>query len=314
VKVWRAQFGTLIGADGSYEFGTTDGDKLFIVQRSQINAISHQAFPGLASSGSTATFILSPASAWVSAAIDDIYDSANNPSGLSTEFNYTFDNIYTPVVTWIQQLQAASGTAPTNGTAIASFPGPFLTTDTFYFSFQISAQQNNIVGASLTGTLGEQQQTFWSNNFALSGQQNQSVAFQLATAGLWNLFVNVFCADGSHVSYPLTLVGSPTAAQMQVNTPATNFAQTPIILSSGKSGGYITKLKFGVMTTGLTVKYQLQNRGVDFNPAAWVILTESPAASGKYGTVPNFKSGAKTLYAFSQKAGLTDSPVVSWNL
>jgi hypothetical protein len=314
VKVWRAQFGTSIGADGSYNFGTTDGDQLFIVQRSQINALSHQAIPGLASSAATATFILSPASAWVSAAIDDIYDSANNPSGLSTEINYTFANIYTPTVTWIQQLKAASGTAPTNGTAIAAFPGAFLTTDSFYFSFQINSQQNNIVGASLTGTLGEQQQTLWATNFAPSGQQNVSVTFQLATAGLWNVFVNVFCADGNQVSYPLTLVGGSTPAQMQVNTPATSFAQTPIIFSYKPIGAYITALKFGVMTTGLTVKYQLRTRGTGFNPASWVVIAESPAGSGKYGPLPFFKSGAKTLWAFSQGAGLTDSAPVSWNL
>jgi hypothetical protein len=308
VKVWRAQFGTLLGGNGSYDFGSANVfDQVFIIRRSQLNAISHAAFPGLAASGSTASFILTPQSAWVNAEISDLYDPANNPTGLASELNYTFGNIYTPTVTWIAQLKGGA-----SGTVIGSFPGPFLTTDVFYFSFQINSKQNNIVGASLTASLGEQQLTLWANNFAPAGQYNQSVQFSLATQGLWTLMVNVLCADGSQVSYPLTLVSSAVPVQIQINTPANTYAPTPLIFEYDRRRLVITNLRFGTLPAGLTVLYQLQNRGTASNNAGW--STAGSLASGKYGPVPNFASGQKTLYAKCQQGGSLDSPVVSWNL
>src|SRR5262249_7163421 len=152
---------------------------------------------------------------------------ANNPSGLSTEFSYTFDNIFAPTVTWIQQQQ--------NGANIASFAGAFLTTDVFRFSFQLDAGPGaNVISAALVGALGEQQTTLWSNIFAPQPKVNAAAEFLLASPGLWSLSLNVQCDDGSQVNYPLTLVGDPTPVQMTVNAPAVVYAQSPIIFSSRK--------------------------------------------------------------------------------
>lgn len=308
VKVWRAQFGTQLGGDGSYDFGT-NADKAFIIFRDQLNPIGHAAFPGLAESSSTATFILAPESAWVTASTSDLYDPANNPTGLATEFTYTFDDIYLPTVTWIAQLKGGAG-----GTVIGSFPGPFLTTDVFYFSFEITSEQDNIIGASLTASLGDQQLTLWSQNFAPAGQYSQSVEFSLPAQGLWNMSVNVLCSDGNQVNYPLTLVGSPTPVQIQINTPATVYCQTAIIFSYEKTRLIINQLKFGKITTGLTVYYQLQPRNTAYNPASWIALTENPVGSGIYGVVANFQTGTKSLYAYTHDGVHADSPIVSWNL
>jgi hypothetical protein len=303
VGVNRQQYGTPFGGDGVYNW--TTNDIIFVIPKALLTPLIHESFPGLIQSEGSANFILAPESAWVVADISDLYDPANNPSGLSVLYDYTFSDVFLPSVIWIQQLQ--------NGAAIASFAGAFLTTDVFYFAFQLSAPGANLVNASLTAFLGEQQVTLWSQNFPPSPQQNAAVNFSLG-AGLWNVFINVLCDDGNQVSYPLTLPGSAVPVQMTVNTPATTYAPTPIILTYTKKDTNITGLQFGVMPTGLTVKYQLQNRGVALNPASWLTLAESPAGSGKYGTVPNFKVGAKTLYAFSQLAGSTDSAPVSWNL
>jgi hypothetical protein len=303
----RQQFGSQFAGGAVSDFAA--GDLIFVIPRAQLSIFSNLAFPGLAETSSAATFILAPQSAWVASDISDIYDATNNPSGLSTEFSYTFENLYAPTVTWIQQQK--------NGTNISSFAGAFLTTDSFYFSFQMNASAGgNIIAASLTGLIGEQQVTLWSQTFDPSTQQNAAVAFQLTSPGLWSLFLNVRCDDGTQLNYPLTLVGSTTPVQMQVNTPAATYAPTPLL----QDGDYrvvnhmITGLKFGALPTGLTVLYQLQARGTALNPAAWSTASTLSGGGTFYGTVPNFMRGQKTLYAKSQKAGSTDSPVVSWNL
>jgi hypothetical protein len=125
--------------------------------------------------------------------------------------------------------------------------------------------------------------------------------------------VNVLCADGSQVSYPLTLVGgSATPVQMQVNTPSSTYAPTPLIFEYDRKRLIITNLRFGTLPTGLTVLYQLQNRGAAYNNAGW--STAGSLGGGVYGPVPNFTSGQKTLYAKCLQTGSLDSPVVSWNL
>jgi|GEM_PF-3595852 len=313
VQLRRQQYGTLFGGDGVNDFGPND--IIFIIQRSQLPIFTHEAFQGLEESASTASFILAPQSAWVSADISDLYDSANNPSGLSNKFSYAFNNLFAPTVTWIQQLKAASGTLPSDGAVIASFAGSFLTTDTFLFSFQLNAGPGaKLISASLTGKVGEQQLTLWSQTFSPSLQQNLAVAFSLTVPGLWNLAVTARCDDESEISYPLTLVGSATPVQVQVNTPTTTYAPTPMINTYSTRRNILTGLNFGALPAGLTVLYQLQPRGTAYNPAGWSNAAVLSGGGTIYGTVPNFESGQKTLYAKSQQGGATDSPVASWNL
>lgn len=299
----RQQFGTLMGGDGVTDFGANDF--FFIVPRANLTPLAHEAFQGLEESGETANFILAPQSAWVDAAISDLYDPANNPSGLSQEFSYTFDNIFGPQVTWIVELKGGAG-----GTAISSYAAPFLTTDIFYFSFQLNAGPGaNVTSASLVAGLGEQQITLWSNVYQPSPQVNASAQFTLPNAGLYTVFLNVLCDDGSQVSAPLTLPGSGTPVQIQINATV---APTPLLDTYKKVRNQITGLKFGVLPTGLTVLYQLQLRGTAFNNAFW--STAGVIGGGLYGPLANFQSGKFTLYAKCQQGGSTDSAVVSWNL
>ncbi|HLX68851.1 MAG TPA: hypothetical protein VKV04_04405 [Verrucomicrobiae bacterium] len=303
LKVYRAQFGTQPGGDGSYIWGTNPADQIFVTPRASVTALSNLAFPGLAGSASSATFILAPESAWVTAEISDIYDVANNPGGLSTEFIYTFADLYGPTVTWIsEQNQPSSGSF----SDISSYSGSFLTTDTFYFTFQLNTSTGaNIVAATLTATLGTQQLTLWSQTFNSPVPDPVSVQFQLP-AGLWSLSVNVRCDDGTQTDAPLTLVGSATAVTVQVNAPSPPTAPSPIIDTYNQSGSTISDLKFGPLPTGLTVLYQTVTYGAAYNPSGW--HTASSLGGGIYGTVPNFTK-PKYLYAKCQQSGVADSPV-----
>jgi hypothetical protein len=302
VKVVRAQFGTLPGGDGSYVWGTNTNDKIFVIPRAAINALSNLAFAGLAANASSATFILAPESAWVTSAISDIYDLANNPTGLSTEFIFAFEDLYGPDITWVQQ-QYSTGGAFSN---ITGFSGTFADTDTFLFTFQIDTSTGaNIVAATLTGSVGNQQVTLWSQTFNSPVSQVVAVQFQLPSAGNWNLTVNARCDDGTQTNAPLTLVGSTTPAMMQMTGPV---APSPIISSYTQSGSTISHLKFGTLPSGLTLYYQVVTYGAAYS-GSWI--TASYLGSGIYGTVANFTE-PKYLYAYCTQAGSTDSPVQVW--
>lgn len=303
LKVVRAQFGTQPGGDGGYIWGTNPNDKIFVIPRSAITALTNLAFPGLAASSASATFILAPESAWVTAEISDIYDVANNPTGLSTEFVYAFDDLYGPDITWIQQQYQVSGGSFSN---IASFSGSFVDTDTFLFTFQIDTSTGaNIVAATLTGIVGNQQVTLWSQTYNSAQSQVVTVQFQLPSAGMWNLSVNARCDDGTQTNQPLTLVGSTTPVTMQITGP---IAPSPIIDAYNQSGLTISGLKFGPLPTGLTVLYQVVAYGSSYG-STW--STAAYLGSGIYGTVPTFTE-EKYLYAKCQQTGATDSPVQVW--
>lgn len=300
ISLKRAQFGTQIGGNGT-DFSA--GDFFFIIRRAGLTPLSHQAFEGLELSNSTANFILAPQSAWVDASISDLYDPTNNPSGLSVNFSYTFANTFAPTVTWIALLDGGAG-----GTVISSFASAFATTDVFYFSFQLNAPPGaQVISASLIAGVGEQQVTLWSNVFTPSNQVNAAAQFSIPTQGLWTITLNVQCNDGSQTNAPLTLSGTP----VQIRIGAT-YAPTPTLDGYTKVFKQITNLKFGVLPSGVTVLYQLQARGTAYNSSGWT--TAGSLGGGLYGPVPNFQTGAKTLYAKCQESGATDSPVVSWNL
>lgn len=295
------KFGTPFGGNGT-DFGP--GDLIFIIPRSALNPLSHRAFEGLEESGSSASFILAPQSAWQDASISDLYDPANNPTGLSVELSYTFDNVFGPTVTWVQQEQPP-------GTAISSYSGTFLNTAIFYFAFQMNAGPGaNVISASLTGTVGEQNITLWSNVFQPATQINAAAQFTLPQTGTWNLALNVLCDDGSQVVAPLTLSGN--SVTIQVDVSGTSYAPSPVIHSKSTVGKYITNLKFSAPGSGVTVVYQLQNRGTAYNPSGWTAA--GSLGGGLFGPVPNFVKGTKTLFAKASQTGNTDSAVVSWNL
>jgi len=55
-------------------------------------------------------------------------------------------------------------------------------------------------------------------------------------------------------------------------------------------------------------------RGMPHNPSGWSTAPAWGTSGQLYGTVPNFPSGQKTLFAKCQRSGHNDSAVVQWNL
>ncbi len=301
LNLWGKQYGTLKGGTGNHTWG--QGDYMFVLFKSDLVTLLHQAFAGLEEAGSTADFVLAPASQWYQADPADLYDPASDPNGLSTQVTFTFANLFAPQPKWIS-LQK-------NGVDIASFAGTFLTTDVFEFMFEVFDLNADMVRGSLVGYLGEQETVLWASSFDKTAQLNKTVEFQLGV-GLWRMALIVADAAGNSTTLPLTLVGSTTEETLNVDAPATTTTQTPPLGPFAVFVGYICLARFGPLPAGLTVKYQLQNRGVAYNGAAWVVAAS--LGGGYYGYVPNFPALTKTLYAYCHKAGQTDSKVVHWNL
>lgn len=308
----RAQFGSLKGGDGSYVWGSNSNDIVFIMRRAGLDVLSHESFAGFQIAQSTMALRLVPNSAWVQGDINDLYDPANNPGGLTTAFNYTWNDIYAPTATWIQLLQ--------NGAAITDFTVTFATTDVFNFSFNIADTNGDLQHGALIAISGQQEVTLWASNFTGQSNVSKTVQFQLAT-GLWSLELRLLDAAGNASTYPLIYGGNPVTMTVNVN-----YAPSPIIYSYSTpiGGSYISNLVFGKLPSpgsGFKVYYQLQNIGTAFNPASWILCSQNTGypnycygdpAYGDY--VPQFKKSTKTLYAYSTQTGKTDSAVVSWNL
>jgi hypothetical protein len=245
---------------------------------------------------------LAPSSAWVQADVTDVYDTANNPEGLATQYSYTFNNIYAPTVSVISMQR--------NGNDITNINATFANGDDFEFSFLVEDPNGDLTHATLTAVLGSRETTLYSQNFPPSGSQVFYVKWTFPEPGLWRLTVNVLDASGNQSSYPVPADG--TGIRIGSGTAA-----TPIIFGYTPKGEWITNLLLGWMPTGATVRYQLQNRGAAYDSNAWIILAASGSSTPqgqKYGPVPNFKKGTKTLYAYSHEAGKNDSAVVQWNL
>lgn len=88
VAVTRARRGTLAGGDGSHEWAV--GAKAFLVFREDLVAFTHARFATLFAGTDTATFRLTPSSAWRTGSVDDVYDAGSNPAGRTTETEVRF--------------------------------------------------------------------------------------------------------------------------------------------------------------------------------------------------------------------------------
>jgi hypothetical protein len=140
------------------------------------------------------------------------------------------------------------------------------------------------------------------------------VKFQFSTPGRRRFFWNVLDASGNQADYPLQNDGTSILINPSTGTAVTG---TPVLYSYQKYGDYITNFLFGWQATTVNVKYQLQDRGVAYNPSAWIVAPAfgtSTSHGQRFGPVPPFKSGTKTLYAFGHASGQTDSDVMQWNL
>jgi hypothetical protein len=283
--------------------------QLYIIKRSDVTALTHQSFAGLAAGSATANFILSPQSAWVDADITDIYDPANNPNGLSTKWQFAFQPIYPPSSSLISLLQ--------NGNLVSDFTNTnFATTDVITANVQLTDANADMNKVTLTAYLGAAQVTLNSQTLAQTGSRVFTSQFSLPTAGAWDIVCTVGDASGNATQTTLCTVNVKTSSAP---------LPSPAILSYTRSGLYVTNLTFktpntfgGASTTGLTVKYQLVTLGQSYNDANWLNVTGTPGGvpSGYtgYGPIPNFARETYTLYAKATKTGSNDSVVVSWNL
>jgi hypothetical protein len=312
VEVLRSQFGTSLGGDGSYVWGTSGNDVIMIIQKSDIAALTHQNFPFYHANQSTIHLRLAPASAWEQADITDLFDAAANPSGLATAFDYTFNNLYAPVTTFGQLLK--------NGAAIGTFATNFAAADVFSFSFQIDSREGNLVHGALVAIQGQQEITLWSTNMPPSDTYNKTVDFSLPK-GNWRIEVRALDDSGNQSSTPLTEAGALATVYVDNGTAA-----APIIYSYTDHNGYRTQLLFGLLpgvAANFLVKYQIQDRNDPVNGAAWINCAVDGAAIGglyrwgdaTYVTLPPIKKGSsgQTLYAYCTQTGKTGSAVVKWN-
>jgi hypothetical protein len=311
VQVLRSQFNSTFGGDGSYVWGTNPNDVIMMIRKSDLAPLTHENFPFYHANSSTIHLRLAPASAWVQADITDLFDAAGNPNGLTTAFDYTFNNIYAPTVTWGQLLRdSGSGFAD-----ITDFTVTFASTDVFNFSFELDSREGNLAHGALVAVQGQQEITLWSTNMTPASPYNKTVQFQLPT-GNWSIEIRALDDSGNQITSQLTYSGSPVL--MHVNSAT---AAAPIIYSYHDSGGYRNDLLFGLLpgvAANFHVYYQIQNRNVDFNPASWIAATVSGGAIGglyRWGSPPPIKKGSsgQTLYAYCTQTGKTDSDVVKWN-
>jgi len=313
VKVLRTQFGSLLGGDGSYVWGTNANDVMMIIKKSAIQPLSHQNFPYYHANGSTINLRLAPGSAWEQSDITDLYDAANNPNGLATAFDYTFNNIYAPIVTWGIMLQ--------NGGVITDFTTNFAAADVFSFSFELMDRNGDLVHAALIAILGQQEITLWSTNTTPSAVYDKTVVFSLPK-GNWKIEMRMLDNSGNQSSTRLTSAGSEVTMYVDNGTAA-----APILYpGSVDYNGFRTGLLFGLLpgvAANFQAYYQVQNRNVAPSGGAWIACAVDGAAIGglyrwgdaTYITLPPIKKGSsgKTLYAYCHQTGKTDSDVVKWN-
>lgn len=299
----RAQFGTLIGGDGSYVFGP--GDLFFIVRRDTLTSFGHQAFAGLAASAGTGDFIIAPQSAFVQAEDTDVYDPAANPSGLSTQFYYQFNDPFSPAVTWISQL--------VNNIAV-DFTINHANTDIFDFTFNAQDYDNDMIAATLVAVQGTNELVLWSQTFQKTGNETRSMEFSIPNDGAWDLYLSVIDSAGNNSLTQLTAVGSTTPVQIYIVSGTAEPA--PRINSKRITDGYVNGVIFVEKDTAASVSYQIQPLNTPYNPAGWSTPTAGGTISaGKlWGPLPSWPKKTKILYAKATRAGHLDSPIVSWKL
>jgi hypothetical protein len=304
-RVRRSAYGTRPGGDGVHVWNAPD--RFFIVFRSALAPIQHESFARLASTKAHALFRLAPASPWLQADVEDVFDPARNPNGLAAEFPHTFSNPYAPTVTWIS-LQR-------NGTEIADFVASFAPTDQFQFTFRLTDANGDLVQATVTARMGTVDRTLWAQTLAPAYEVIRTAQFTIPNPGSWQIVCTVRDAAGNVSEVPLTMVGDTEPVTLKIQG-AQAAAPAPVVYGYSENNGYITNLLFGWMETGLTVLYQVRNLNAGYDNAAWAVapVWGSPLRGTfqRYGAVPNFPKG-KTLYAKVQKTGFTESTVVAWN-
>jgi hypothetical protein len=299
----RALFGTQLGGDGSHIWDSND--YFFIVKRSSLAFFEHADFTSNATNGSTSTMAIVPFNANEGADVDDVYDAGSNPTGLTRQFEYTFNDPYTPTVEWVSLL--------VNNVAI-NFANNYDNNDVFDFVFKASDGDGDLVSATLSAQNGTVETILWTATFQLTRDEIRSIEFSLPNDGTYNLVLTIRDQAGNSSALPLTDVGSVTPEVLHIVTGTAEPAPTKH--SYRLMNRYVVDFEFIEKDTAATVQYQFQNLNTPWNGGAWV---NAPAgatiAGGKvWGPLAAYPSGQKILWAKAIRGGHADSPVVSFKL
>lgn len=284
----RQQYGTLAGGDGSHVF--TANDIAVAVFRRDIVAMYHQDFPQLQVAAGVANFILSPGSPYGQDPITDIFDPIANPNGLSTNCSYTFENIYAPTVTWVNEL--------VNG-ATLTFGSPFLTTDKFRLTMLIQAPEGDAVE---TRWFAQNGSTIIEVGHALYPPvrtRTEVAEFTISSDGTWLVNVTVTDQSGNVKTFPLTAVGGGSPQPLTIDSSGGTVCSAPVASPTGDSYPNSQLVTLTCATAGVTMYYSLVALGAP--PGAYTTYT-GPIRVPLYGP-----STSWTLYTYASKAGLTNS-------
>lgn len=290
VNVRRPRFGTLEGGDGSYVF--TSSDRAFFVFRTNINVLVHERFTSLAIAGLAATFRLTPGSAWFTAEVADKYDISTNPSGLTTEANFTFSDPYKPIITWEALLE--------DGVDITDLTAEFDITTKFTFTWSITDANVDLVETKLIARFGSVEQTLSTHSLPLTGGDVRTATFTLPE-GDWVILAVATDASGRIVEQPLMDLGGITPRTLKMRATGGNTVANPIANPPGGSYSYFAAaITLTCSTPGATIEYQITN------------IYSAPGGSWGTYTAP-FKgvTAGRSLHFRAKKAGMIDSPVVT---
>lgn len=314
-SVRRAQFGTLFGGDGTHVWGSNVNDVVFMIRREGLVTLQHAAFSGYQLQNATINLRLAPESAWVLADPADLYDPATNPEGLTTAFDYTWNNTYGPTVTWTL--------AQVNGADVADFNTAIAHTDVINLGFSLRDTNADLVHGALIATQGQQELTVWASNFPPSDFQAKNIVFSLPQ-GTWTLFMNMLDLAGNQTKDQLALSAAPQIIYVDTGT-----TESPLIYAYNTMNPYIVQLLFGLhpgVAAGFQLYWQITARNVAWSGGAWVAAAVyGVAIGGKYrwgnatgaspASLPPIHKGSsgQTLWAYCTQTGKSDSPVLKFN-
>jgi hypothetical protein len=277
LKVRRARFGTPKRA-------ANGGDQAWIVYRSDLVALYHDAFIGYLTDLATATFRLQSINA---ESVADLSDTTVCP-----DISYTFADPYAPNITF-DSVKAA-------GTEITNFATEYTTSTEFSIRATITDASADLVEARLYATLGSTQLNVWSQVFSASSKQIISTAWKFPSNGEWRVFLSAKDASGRIKVKELTAGGGTSTVTIKIGVGSTTVAPPT---ASPYPGGYSQTSKtvtLSCSTAGSTIKYSVVNLG---------------ASPGTYSTytapfVVSLTGSGKTVYAYAEKTGLTTSTTV----
>lgn len=292
LKVRRQRYGT------AFRTAVT-GDPCWIIPRANLKALTSEAFPAMLTALSPATFRLQSISAAGEADVSD--------TGYCPNIAYQFVDPYAPVFTFVS--------VRASGTEISNFATNYTSATVFSVTAKITDSSADLVEGRLFAKLGALEVTLWNQTFTPCALQQFDTQFTLPNTGEWSVFlagkdrsgrvrVKALTAGGGSSTVTLKIGVGSTGAGSGVTVASPTAATVPELAGGG--GGYKSSnvsVTLACSTSGSTIKYQVVTLGAVAG-GTWTTYSGEFVVSAYQG---------KTVYAYALKAGMTDSPVVSWN-